>query len=112
MLGLDPIKDRPIDGVSLKPVLFGQEISRSVPIASGYQRLYKNTEIYALIHDRYKISIPEKGLPMMLFDLQEDQGESEDISQEMPVLFEKMKSELDEIKSSWHYSREGYDYQW
>jgi arylsulfatase A-like enzyme len=112
ILGLEPITDRPIDGVSLKPVLFGQEMIRPVPIASGYQRLYQNTEIYALIYDRYKICIPEKGMPMMLFDLQKDQDESDDISNEMPVLFNKMKSELDDIKSSWQYSREGYDYRW
>jgi len=45
MLDLPPVKDRPIDGISLKPILFGEEQTRNVPIASGYQRLYKNTEI-------------------------------------------------------------------
>lgn len=112
LLGLEPINDRPIDGVSLKPALFGNPINRETPVASGYQRLYKNTEIYALIHNQYKICIPEQGMKMMLFDLKNDRGETTDISAQNPELFEKLKNELDTIKTSWRNSHEGKDYTW
>ena len=112
LLNLKPITDRPIDGVSLKPVMFGSNVKRGKPLAFGFQRLYQDIDIYSLIDERYKITIPYKGESMMLFDLKNDQGETKDLSREMPVLFNKMKSEMEEEKKSWQYSREGFDYSW
>jgi arylsulfatase A-like enzyme len=112
LLNLPPVSDRPIDGISLKPVLLGQPLTREVPIASGYQRLYQNNQLFALIHNQFKICIPDKGEQMMLFDILNDPGETTDLASQKPEIFEKMKSELEEIKTSWLKSREGGDYIW
>lgn len=106
-------KKIPLDGVSLKSVLLkGTSGKRSVPIASGYQRLYKDTELYALIDGDYKICIPEKGDGMMLFDLSKDPSETNNLAADKPELFKRMTAELEKIKTSWRLSREGKDYQW
>jgi len=49
---------------------------------------------------------------MMLFDLQNDIGETNDISSQNGDLFETLKAELEQIKASWRHSREGGDYTW
>ena len=113
VLGIKPNKKIPLDGVSLKSVLMGNQVGeRNIPIASGYQRLYKDTELYALIDGQYKICIPEVGKEMMLFDLKKDPGESNDLALKKPELLKKMKADLEGIKESWRLSREGKDYQW
>lgn len=48
-LGLPPFTENPIDGISLIPVMLGEVTKRDVPLAFGYQRLYKGLELYALI---------------------------------------------------------------
>ena len=113
IIGVSPSKKIPLDGVSLKPVIYNKETSsRQKPIASGYKRLYKNTELYALVKGQYKICIPDKGDSMMLFDLKNDPGETKDLALEKPELFKEMISELEKVKKSWKNSREGKDYQW
>lgn len=110
LLGLPPIENRPLDGVSLKPVLQGQSVERRYAMAFGYQRLYKDTELFALLDGSYKICIPEKETEMMLFDLSTDPSESKDLSKEQPERFQRMKSDLQKVKQSWKRSREGNDY--
>ena len=108
-----PVPNRvPLDGVSLLPVLKGEDLERTVPFASGYQRLYKNTELYAFIQGQYKICIPDKGEKMMLFDLEKDQTESNNLAEEKPEVFAKLKVGLEKVKTSWKESREGKDYEW
>lgn len=111
-LGLKNKKKIPLDGISLLPMLRGDEDERKVPIASGYQRLYKNTELYAFIQGKYKICIPEGGDDMMLFDLENDPTESKNIAGEYPEIMKKMEVALEDIKKSWRQSRDGKDYQW
>ena len=113
MLNIPIDKKIPLDGVSLKPVVLDNySKERTVPIASGYQRLYKKTELYAYISGKYKICIPEVGKDMMLFDLSTDPSESHDLASEKPELLKKMIAGLEEVKESWRLSREGKDYQW
>lgn len=112
MLDIPAPKKVLLDGISLVPMLNGESTQREVPFAAGYQRLYKNTELYAFIDGQYKICNPEVGMDMMLFDLEADPAESHDLSKEKPELFSKMKAGLEEIKTSWTQSREGKDYQW
>lgn len=112
MLGIPVPKKVPLDGISLVPMLNGNSKERSVPIASGYQRLYKNTELYAFIQGQYKICIPDKGDKMMLFDLVADPGESNNLANEKPELLKQMETSLEAVKKSWKESREGKDYQW
>lgn len=108
-----PISNKvPLDGISLVPMLDGKSTERQVPFATGYQRLYKNTDLYAFIHGQYKICNPEVGMEMMLFDLEADPSELKNIAIDKPEIFSKMKADLEEVKTSWKLSREGKDYQW
>jgi arylsulfatase A-like enzyme len=112
MLGLPAFKKVPLDGISLLPVLTGTAAQRSVPIASGYQRLYQDKEFYAFTDGRYKICIPEPGFEMQLFDLKTDPGETNNLAAERPDLLRAMSAKLEKIKQSWKESREGKDYKW
>ncbi|WP_372649173.1 sulfatase [Draconibacterium sp.] len=108
-----PVPDKvPLDGISILPVLRGKEMERTIPFAAGFLRHYRDIETYAFIDGQYKICIPDKGDEMMLFDLEADPEESNDLAQEKPELFEKLKAGLEKVKASWTLSREGYDYQW
>jgi arylsulfatase A-like enzyme len=112
LLDLPVPKKHPLDGISLVPVLKGELSERPVPLAFGYQRLYKDTELYAFIKGKYKICIPELGNDMMLFNLETDQTESHDLSKSNPQLLTEMNAELARIKDAWRDSREGKDYVW
>ena len=106
-------KKIPLDGVSLKPVILdGNSAERTTPIASGYKRIYRGTELYAFISGDYKICIPEVGKEMMLFDIKNDPSETTNLASEKPELLKKMTEELETIKDSWRLSNEGKDYQW
>jgi arylsulfatase A-like enzyme len=111
-LDLPPFTKNPIDGISLMPVIRGEVTERDVPLAFGYQRLYQDLELYAFIEDGYKICIPTPEEGMMLFNLENDPGESKDLSTEKPGLKSQMVTKLDSIKQSWENSREGMDYAW
>ncbi|KJD37304.1 hypothetical protein PW52_01950 [Tamlana sedimentorum] len=113
ILGVTLNKKHVLDGVSLKPIIFSdQNLERLIPIASGYKRLYNGTELYAFVKGRYKICIPEKGDKMMLFDLKNDPGETNNLAAEKTELLNSMIAELEELKISWKQSREGKDYKW
>ncbi|PQV51173.1 arylsulfatase A-like enzyme [Jejuia pallidilutea] len=112
LLNIKPNKKVPLDGISLKPLINGDVNIDKNPVAFGYQRLYKKTELYAYINGQYKICIPEVGDDMMLFDLENDPAETNNLALEKPELFKKMCLELEKIKMSWKASREGKDYQW
>ncbi len=112
LLALPALEKHPLDGISLVPALKGNLSERPVPLAFGYQRLYKETELYALVKGKHKICIPEVGEKMMLFDLAQDPTESKDLSAAHPRLLKTMESELERIKASWRNSREGMDYTW
>jgi len=112
IVGLPEIKDRPMDGVSMLPALKGEIAERALPLAFGYQRLNKKTELYAFIDGQYKICIPDVGDKMMLFDLWNDPAESNNLALSNPELLKKMEAELEKIKKSWFLSLEGKDYLW
>ncbi|WP_299781559.1 sulfatase-like hydrolase/transferase [uncultured Formosa sp.] len=113
VLDMSPSKKIPLDGVSLKSVIMGDNTSqRTVPIASGFQRLYKDIDLYAFIDGQYKICIPTPGDEMMLFDIKNDPGETKNLASEKPELLKKMEAGLEKVKESWRLSREGKDYQW
>ena len=112
LLQVNMNKEIPMDGVSMLPALKGDDAVRKVPLAFGYQRLYKDTEIYAFIEGPYKICIPDKGDEMMLFNLENDPSESENLAETNPEIMKEMLSDLEAIKESWRLSREGKDYAW
>ena len=112
LLQVNMKKNIPLDGVSMLPALKGDDAMRSVPLAFGYQRLYQGTELYAFIQGPYKICIPEKNDEMMLFNLEKDPSESENLAETNPEKMKEMLSGLEAIKESWRLSREGKDYTW
>jgi arylsulfatase A-like enzyme len=112
ILNIKSNKKVALDGISLVPALNGVSKKRPVPIAAGYQRLYNGTELYAFIDGHYKICIPDKGNEMMLFDLQADPTESNNLAKEKPELLKQMEASLEAVKKSWKESREGKDYEW
>ena len=92
--------------------LNGKLSERPAPLAFGYQRLYKKTELYAFLNGAYKICNPDVGDAMKLYDLEKDPAETVDLSGSHPQLLQEMQSGLEEIKASWRHSREGKDYSW
>lgn len=112
LLDIKLSKKIPLDGISLRPLIDGETKIKSNPIAFGYQRLYKKTELYAFVKGKYKICIPEVGKEMMLFNLEKDPGETKNIASKKTELLEEMMLQLDAEKESWKLSREGKDYQW
>jgi arylsulfatase A-like enzyme len=124
VLGLEMPDDRPLDGVSLLPLVEGRMLERPRPIAfeSGGQ--------LALVDNRYKLvrarqrgrkqkgkgqegqassrSADEAGF--MLFDLADDPGETKDLAAEKPEIVGRMKEILLPWRESCKRSLAGEDY--
>jgi len=97
-------RPKPVDGISLMPMLNRRMKSRPSPIAfqSGRQT--------ALIGQRYKIISIDKGESFMMFDLVNDPDEQKDISEQNPEILEQMKQKLAVWQESCKRSRAGNDY--
>ena len=93
---------KPIDGVDLMPLVKGKVKERSSPIGFEFE------DKLAWTDDRYKL-VREKG-EFELFDLLKDPSESEDLSEEKPKVFSKMKTELKKWRSSCEDSRKKISY--
>ncbi len=123
--------ERPIDGVSLIPLIRGNELETDRTLFFGYQRLYKGVKTMALMDERYKIirrPTPEGKSPFSkmpkydhsklwendnlyaLYDLQEDPGETTDLKTTMPERFNEMLEKLKAADLECLLSREGADY--
>ena len=94
------------------PIINGEKTEREKPLAFGYKRLYKNTEMYALIDGEHKLVIPEMGHESFLFNLEVDSVEQNDLSEKKPVLLDQMLHELNATIESWQNSDDGKDYIW
>jgi arylsulfatase A-like enzyme len=95
----------PIDGISIKPI-FTQEIpEREVSIPFRFR------DFGALIDNNYKlVATSRKEQAFELYDLHKDPGESNDISNDEPQRFEKMKRTFLEWSASVDSSIQGKDY--
>jgi arylsulfatase A-like enzyme len=100
------IKDqpKPIDGVSLQPLIEGKMTKRPVPIA------FESGNQVSLTGNRYKIYSKNKGKSYMLFDLIEDPGEKKDLAEEKPQILKPMKAALEKWRKSCKDSLAGKDY--
>ena len=120
-LGEDaPAGRRPIDGVSLLPLIDGDTGRRGRPIAfqcpdagekGKHSRL--GSPDHALIGDRYKLLsyLDEKREGQdMLFDISLDPGERHDLAGELPDMAARMKQYLLDWDASCARSAEGADY--
>lgn len=100
---------RPLDGISLLPVILdrgsARESSRSRPIA------FESGRQVALIDGRYKLLRGSKGdAASRLFDLQDDPGETTDLASKHPEVVERLEATLKSWRSSCTASRQGADY--
>ncbi|MDG2013472.1 MAG: sulfatase-like hydrolase/transferase [Pirellulaceae bacterium] len=88
-LNLTPANQKPLDGISLRPVIEENSAARKKPIGfqSGKQTAWMN--------QRYKIISQNAGKDYQLFDLQEDPSETHDLSQTKVALKAKLLGELE-----------------
>ncbi|MCP5114183.1 MAG: N-acetylgalactosamine 6-sulfate sulfatase, partial [bacterium] len=96
---------RPMDGVSLLPVLEGKPVKRRQPIG------FESRNQVALSGDRYKLVGKTDADRFELYDLIADPGESKDISAEHPEIVRRMQALLNEWRESCKRSEAGADYQ-
>jgi arylsulfatase A-like enzyme len=95
---------KPIDGVSLLPLIEGKMTKRPAPIA------FESGNQISLTDNRYKIYSKNKGKTYMLFDLIEDPGEKKDLAVEKPQILQTMKATLQKWCKSCKDSLAGKDY--
>jgi len=104
-LGIKPKgQPAPMDGVSLLPVVCGNETKRPRPIAFA---LHGKS---ALVDNRYKIYSSNKGKIYALYDLADDPGEKNDIAAKHPEIVASMKKTLETWRASCKASNAGEDY--
>ena len=95
---------KPIDGVSLLPLIQGKMKKRPAPIA------FESGSQVSLTDNRYKIYSKNKGKTYMLFDLIEDPAEKKDLAAEKPEIVRSMKATLTKWRNSCKDSLTGKDY--
>ena len=103
-LGMEQVGPRPIDGISLLPLLDGQMTARPRPM------LFQSRGQVALIEQRYKLIGNEKQSTWELYDLSVDPGERSDLADQQPARVEAMLAKLRPWQASCAASAEGADY--
>jgi arylsulfatase A-like enzyme len=108
---------KPLDGISLLPLLEGRMRARNKPIGFQY------SDAVSIVDDRYKLIRPGKGDvnaeavtkdetgKFMLFDLIDDPGEQNDLAASKPDIVQSMQQQLDKFIASCAASNAGEDYQ-
>lgn len=96
--------DRPLDGISLLPMLSGETAERSKPI--GFQ----SDKQLAWNSQRYKLYSGNNGKTWELYDLLEDPSEKDDLAASYPEIVEHLSSEFAAWQSSCADSDRGLDY--
>ena len=119
ILDAEPDDSRPLDGVSLLPLFAGQMKSRPKPVA------FESSGQLTLVDNRYKVvrqrqsgkrekpaGTPPKLDPksFMLFDLEVDRSEANDVAKDHPDLVAKMVATLDDWRRSCRDSLAEKDY--
>ncbi len=103
-VGLSAPTDRPVDGINLWPVFENKLKYRRQPIGFQYQ---KNA---AWMTDRYKLLRTKKKSGVQLYDLLNDPGETNDLSQAHLAMVAQFKTELERWMKSCEQSNQGQDY--
>ena len=110
LIGAKPVGDRPLDGISLRPLFNGAMKNRGQSI--GFQSAGQ----VALIGDRFKLWGRTGGkqvdkLPTLkLFDLVNDPSEKTDVAAQHPEVVARMTRELKTWRASLEASDRGEDY--
>lgn len=103
-VGTDMPDARPLDGVSLLPLIEAYMRRRPRPIA------FESGKQLALIDNRYKLISPDSGRTWMLFDLVADLTETHDIADHHPDIVRRMRAMLDAWRKSCEHSLAANDY--
>ena len=104
VLGVERPDARPLDGISLLPLIEGRMEQRPEPI--GFQ----SRNQLALTGNRWKLISRDRGKTWMLFDLIEDPSEKTDLSRKHPDRVRTMAAALKAWTESCSRSLEGKDY--
>ncbi len=105
-----PQQIRPLDGISIVPVIYGQMRQRPQPI--GFMHFGEHgmqDGVMAWNDNRYKLlkQMPER---LQLFDLLADPWEKTDIAAAHPEIVKRMDAELERWRASVFRSNDGADY--
>ena len=106
ILDIKPPADRPIDGLSILPLLLDKSRTRNKSIGFAFHVLKGDTRANfssAWSGEEYKLyTTHENGVYIrsQLFDMTHDIAEQHDVSQEHPLLVQQMTSELKEFIAS------------
>ena len=95
---------RPMDGISLLPLIEGTMKERPSPL--GFQ----SSKQIALSDNRYKLYSSDKGKTYELYDLIEDPSETKNLAKEKPEVLKKMIKTVEIWIASCKASDEGKDY--
>ena len=115
VLGYEMPDQRPIDGISLMPLMRGEYDHRPQPIP--YRFLEREAAMFgsptlAMMDDRFKFltNLSNDGAEDMLFDIGADMAESRNIIEEHSETARDMRHRLAEFIESCRRSHEGGDY--
>lgn len=106
---------RPIDGISLVPMVEGRVRERGRPIPFRIvdkERYMFGSPTMAMMDDRYKVltNLSEQGEEDMCFDMVADSGETKNLASEMKDLVARRREELRHFVESCRRSHRGEDY--
>jgi arylsulfatase A-like enzyme len=109
-LDLHAPDNRPLDGVSLMPVLRGQEGVRQAPLAFETTRVTRGSPRLALIDGSRKLLTNLDNSPDLLYDLDSDVSETRNLAPSNPEACRRMRAALELWRASCRKSNSGADY--
>jgi arylsulfatase A-like enzyme len=110
-----PKPARPMDGISLVPLIQGTMKSRPTPICFRYvvpKETMFDSPMLAMVNGKYKLlsNLVDDGKHDLLFDIEADRGETTDIGKQHPEKVRSMKEQLTAWMASCERSFNGADY--
>ena len=111
-----PGKPRPIDGISLVPLLHGRETPRPVPLCFRYiepKRVMHDSPMVAMLEGRFKLltNFSPGGSEDLMYDVIADRAETTNIIGSQQNLAQSMKQRLRDWIESCKASHSGADYE-
>jgi arylsulfatase A-like enzyme len=110
-----PGKPRPIDGISLVPLIHGKRITRPTPICFRYVQPkgpMHGSPMLAMLEGRYKLltNLSAGGQEDLLYDVVADRAETKNVLGSHAAMAQSMKKRLREWMESCKASHAGADY--
>jgi len=109
MVDIEEPKDRTIDGVSMLPVFKGQKVKRKIPLF--WRTHVSGADCRVALRDGdWKVVCDDTMTKFMLFNVQKDSQEKNDLAKSMPEKLEEMKALI--LKTWKDVSEEGPNEWW